>query len=266
VNAQHEPAPDGHDHPVDHEAARHRYVEHVLADTERFATAVRRGPLDAPVAACPEWDLRALTSHMGQVHRWARHSAVNAAPPESFDALAADPNLDAEGLAQWLEQGAADLVDVLRTIDLDGPTWHPFPVPRIGHVWPRRQAQEISIHRWDAERAAGLAPAPIDPELASDGIDEYLHLVLPRLVKRDKAGLPSGTLHIHCTDTHGEWLVTADPEYTVVRAHQKGDAALRGPAEAILLRLWNRESPRADELSPVGDETVLEAWLALSGL
>jgi uncharacterized protein (TIGR03083 family) len=266
VNTQPEHAPDSQDHPVDHAAARDRFIEHVQADAERFAAAVRHGPLDAPIAACPGWDLRSLTSHMGQVQRWARHSAANAAPPESFDAFAADPHLDAEGLAQWLAQGTADLVDVLRTIDLDGPTWHPFPVPRIGRVWPRRQAQEISIHRWDAEHAAGISPAPIDPELASDGIDEYLHLVLPRLVKRDAATLPAGTVHIHCTDTHGEWWATTEPEYTVVRAHQKGDVALRGPAEAIVLRLWNRESARVGELSPVGDESVLAAWLGLSGL
>ena len=269
MNAEHEPAHDNDhavDDPVDHEAARHRYVDQVLADTERFATAVRAGALDAPVAACPGWDLRALTSHMGQVQRWARHCAVNASPPESFDAFAADPSLDAEGLAQWLEQGAADLAEVLRIVDLDGPTWHPFPIPRIGRVWPRRQAQEVSVHRWDGEVAAGLTPTPIDPELASDGIDEYLDLVVPRLVKRDKVTLPTGTWHLHCTDAHGEWLLSTDPGYTVVRAHQKGDAALRGPAEAILLRLWGRDSPRATELSPVGDESVLAAWLALNGL
>ena len=87
-----------------------------------------------------------------------------------------------------------------------------------------------------------------------------------RLVKRDKVTLPAGSLHVHCTDTHGEWLVAADPEYTMIRAHQKGDAALRGPAEAILLRLWGRESAMADQLSPVGDEQVLADWLALTGM
>jgi uncharacterized protein (TIGR03083 family) len=259
------------DHPsdpelVDHDAARHRFIDHILSDAERFAAAVRRGPLDSPVAACPAWDLRALTAHQGQVHRWARHSAANAAPPESFDAYAPDPDLDADALAAWLEAGVTRLVEVLRTIDLDGTTWHPFPVPRIGRVWPRRQAHEISIHRWDAEHAVGIAPAPIDPTLASDGVDEYLELVVPRLVSRQHVELPGGSLHLHCTDTHGEWLVTADPEYTLVRAHQKGDAALRGPAEALLLRLWNRPSPRRDELGPVGDERVLDAWLALTGL
>ncbi len=150
-----------HDHPnepIDHEAARDRYLDHVLADTARFAAAVRHGSLDAPVAACPGWDLRGLTAHQGMVHRWARHCAANAAPPESFDAFAPEADLDNEALATWLEQGAADLVATLRTIDLEGPTWHPFPVPRIGHVWPRRQAQETLVHRWDAERAIGLSP------------------------------------------------------------------------------------------------------------
>jgi uncharacterized protein (TIGR03083 family) len=248
------------------EIGRDRYLEHVLADTARFTTAVRLGPLDAPIAACPGWDLRGLTAHLGMVHRWARHAAANAAPPESFDAFAPGADLDAEALASWLEAGADELVATLRTIDLDGPTWHPFPVPRLGRVWPRRQAHETSIHRWDAEIAAGLEPTPIDPELASDGIDEYFEVAIPRVVKREGITLPAGSIHLHCTDTHGEWLVTAEPEYTVVRAHQKGDAALRGPAQALLLRLWSRDSPDADQLSPVGDEEVLAGWMALTGL
>lgn len=260
----HDPTPassDGTD-----ETARQRYLDHIHADAARFVAAVRRGPIDAPIAACPEWDLGALTRHLGMVHRWARHCAANAAPPESFDAFEPDASLDAESLASWLEEGVAELTATLGTIDLDGPSWHPFPVARVGRVWPRRQAHELSMHRWDAELAIGSTPAPIDPELASDGIDEYFELVIPRLVKRDKIELPGGSLHLHCTDTHGEWLVTAAPEYTLVRAHEKGDAALRGPAEALLLRLWNRESPMADQLTPVGDEHVLAGWLALTGM
>jgi hypothetical protein len=51
-----------------------------------------------------------------------------------------------------------------------------------------------------------------------------------------------------------------------VREHAKGDAALRGPAEAILLRLWNRDSLRAAELDEVGDPAVAAAWLAVPGM
>ena len=51
-----------------------------------------------------------------------------------------------------------------------------------------------------------------------------------------------------------------------LRAHQKGDAALRGPAAAILLRLWGRDADNADELSPIGDQSVLEAWLKIGSV
>jgi uncharacterized protein (TIGR03083 family) len=239
------------------------YLSHLNADVERFAAAVRRGPLDAPVIGCPGWDLRQLTAHMGVIHRWARHCAANAAPPASRDQYQPDPAFDADALADWLVSGGGTLVDVLRTIDLDGPTWHPFVAAKLGRVWPRRQAQETSIHRWDAEHATGPT-TPIDPKLASDGIDEYLDLMMRRLVQRESVTLPAGSLHLHCTDTHGEWLISLDGGFELERAHAKGAAALRGPAEALLLRLWNRDTDRADELSPVGDEGVLEAWLALS--
>lgn len=245
---------------------RETYVASIAQDAGRFADAVRRGPLDAPIAACPGWDLRALTAHMGMIHRWAGHAVAHAASHTDFESLAPDPELDRDTLAGWLETGAGELVAALDAADLDAPTWHPFPVARVGRVWPRRQAQEISIHRWDAERAVG-EPTPIDPALASDGIDEYFGLVLPRLVKREGVTLPTGSLHVHCTDVHGEWLVVVDDSgYHVTRQHAKGAAALRGPAEAILLRLWNRDSGREHELSPVGDEAVLDRWLGLTGL
>ena len=98
--------------------------------------------------------------------------------------------------------------------------------------------------------------------LASDGIDEYFDLMLRRRITRDPAAAPTGSLHLHCTDVDGEWLVrVVDGEYVIERAHAKGDAALRGPAEALLLRLWSRDSERLAELSPVGDESVIAAWL-----
>jgi uncharacterized protein (TIGR03083 family) len=255
--AGHDEAPSpGHD--------REWFVEHLLADTNRFAEALRVGDLETPVAACPGWDLRRLTVHQGVIHRWARHCAANAAPPESRDGYQPSPDLDREALADWLTDGAYELVAVLSTIDPDGPTWHPFPGPKLGRVWPRRQAHETSVHRWDAEHCIG-ATTPIDPELASDGVDEYFDLMLRHHATRDSVTLPTGSLHLHCTDTHGEWFVSIDDGgYHLERAHMKGDAALRGPAEALLLRLWNRDTDRAGELSPVGDGDVLDDWLTLS--
>ena len=63
-------------------------------EATRFADAVERGPLDAPVVACPGWDVRRLAEHLGAIHRWARYAAANGAPmpPEEAQAPPDDPD------------------------------------------------------------------------------------------------------------------------------------------------------------------------------
>lgn len=238
------------------------YVDHLLTDAQRITRVIEQGDLTAPIAACPGWDVRQLVVHLGVIHRWARHCVLHAAPPDGVDAFQPGDR----DLKEWFEEGVQAVADTLRALDPDTPTWHPFTVDRVAGVWPRRQANETAMHRWDAQRAVG-EPDPIDPELASDGIDEYFELAIPRLIKRERVTAPTSSFHVHCTDVDGEWLVwNEDGAYRMERAHAKGDAALRGPAEAILLRLWGRSSARAAELSPVGDEEVLDAWLAFAGM
>ncbi len=240
------------------------YLEHLSASAAQFAELLDTGSLDAPVAACPGWDLARLTEHLGQIHRWARFCIERGRSPDA-DEVAALESFDASRAADWFRSGAADLVASLRVADPAMSTWHPFPVEQTVAFWFRRQAHETTVHRWDAEQAMGVA-GTIDAELASDGIDEYFHAVVPRLLGKGRI-LPSGSFHVHCTDVAGEWLVwNDDGQYRMIRAHQKGDAALRGPAEAILLRLWGRASARTDELSPVGDESVLDAWTSIGGV
>jgi uncharacterized protein (TIGR03083 family) len=241
------------------------YLEHVRADARATARAVRRGPLGAPVPACDGWSLADLVAHLGGVHRWVLEAVTTGERPLERDVDPA-PTDDADALAAWLLDGADRLVDLLASRDPGEPTWHPFPAPRHVAVWPRRQAHETSIHRWDAEAATG-APSPIDPALASDGIDEYFELGLPRLVVREGITLPPGSLHVHCTDVDGEWLVDATGgELALRREHAKGDAAVRGPAEVVLLALWNRVPLDAPGLELIGDVVVARAWFTLPGL
>jgi uncharacterized protein (TIGR03083 family) len=242
-----------------------RYVEHLLADAERLAALLETEPLDTPIVACPGWDLGRLAEHVGQIHRWADFCASHARPPSDDEARALE-SFDASIAADWIRTGVADLATTLRRVDPAAPTWHPFPGPQVAAFWPRRQAHETAVHRWDAEQACGNQTS-IEPVLASDGIDEYIEIVLPRLVAGGRAALPTGSLHVHCTDVPGEWLLWVDNDgLQMNRAHEKGDAALRGPAEAILLRVWGRRSDHADALSPIGDQAVLDAWLEIGGV
>lgn len=241
------------------------YIEHLLADAERFAIVLDSSPLDTAVPACPGWDVSRLAEHTGKIHRWARFCASHGRRPSDDEAKALE-SYDADLAGEWFRSGAAMLADTLGGLEPTAPTWHPFPVDQVAGFWPRRMAHETSVHRWDAEIAAGVS-ATIDATLASDGIDEYFEIVAPRLIAGGRADLPAGSLHVHCTDVPGEWLLwSGDGGYQMIRAHQKGDAALRGPAAAILLRLWGRQAIDADQLSPIGDESALDAWLAIGGV
>ena len=60
----------------------------------------------------------------------------------------------------------------LAAADPTAPVWTWVPDQRAA-FWFRRQAQEVAVHRWDAEGAAGT-PNVIESTLAADGVDEWL--------------------------------------------------------------------------------------------
>lgn len=224
--------------------------------------------LSASVPSCPGWTLRDLVEHLGGVHRWATEAVLSAAPPER--PRATDPPADGapeepDALARWFGDGAIALANALDAVDPDAPTWTPFPIesPHAA-VWLRRQTHETGLHRWDAEGAVG-AQRPIDAVVASDGIDEYLSVILPRLVQRDELVLPAGSAHLHCTDVEGEWTVeVVDGSLVIDRAHRKGDAAVRGRAEDLFLTLWGRAVPEG-AVEILGDGSVGDAWTSIGG-
>ena len=135
--------------------------------------------------------------------------------------------------------GAQALLETLRSVDPATSVWTFSSTNRTAAFWQRRRTQEIAVHRYDAETAAGT-PTPIDTALAVDGIDEFLTVFLPRLA--DNFGdVGDGTVHLHCTDVDGEWLVARhDGEVVVTAEHAKGDVAARGGASDLLLFLWGR--------------------------
>ncbi|MFZ4519610.1 MAG: maleylpyruvate isomerase family mycothiol-dependent enzyme [Microthrixaceae bacterium] len=240
------------------------------ADAGRIA-AVAAGHLDAEVPACPGWAVRDLLVHLGSVHRWAGEVLRTGESPGRMPGEGgADPAPDDDGrLLDWFTGGALELADALDAMDPGAPSWLPWVLERpVAGVWLRRMTQETSVHRWDAESAVG-EPGPIAAPLAADGVDEYFTLIVPRRVARDGIDLPSGSLHVHCTDddlegVNGEWFVTAADGYAVTPEHRKGDAVLRGRAEDLLLALWGRPVPEGG-VEVVGDPEIAAAWLAVGG-
>ena len=120
--------------------------------------------------------------------------------------------------------------------------------------WSRRQANEVAVHRWDAELAAG-DPTPIDNELAADGVDERLDML--RLF--DAITGTGETIHLHCTDIDGEWVVTlSDEGPRTERVHAKSDVAVRGTASDLDLFVCGRVDATAFEV--FGDAQLLERF------
>lgn len=238
-------------------------------DAARIASCAERGDLTSAVAACPEWDLRKLVVHIGFIHRWATHAIQSGAPAPAGDIGRPDSEADGEELGAWMRLGAGILTDVLAATPLDADTWHPFPVEQKAWVWSRRMAMETMVHRWDAEVAAS-GSSDLDAEGAVTALAELFEMMLPRALKREGSQAPSASLHIHCTDTDlpegmGEWILWGeDGEYRMEAVHRKGDAAIRGLAEPLLLAIMGRTDSR--DLDVIGDHGAVAAWLDLPGL
>jgi uncharacterized protein (TIGR03083 family) len=182
-----------------------------------------------------------LVRHIGQIH--ARTSVIlrtgTMERPSRRNGMLADPPSD--GVVDWYRSTLAELVTDLRGIDdPERPVYAFAPAHQRAGFWPRRMAQETIIHRVDAEQATGRPVRPIDPVLGADGIDEVFSIFVPAL-GADRSPGDGRTVHLHATDTEGEWLVRfADGDVAVEVAHAKGDAAVRGPAGELLCWLWGR--------------------------
>src|SRR5439155_912391 len=149
------------------------YLDALRREGELLASAAERFTLDTPIPTCPDWRLRDLLHHIGDVHRWARaHVAEGRQKPigrKELTALAGPLPDDADLLA-WFREGHARLVHTLQTADPATECWTFLAAPSPVAFWTRRQAHETGIHRADAESpggAAGMTPYPAP--FAADG-------------------------------------------------------------------------------------------------
>jgi uncharacterized protein (TIGR03083 family) len=233
-----------------------QYLDQLAQNSERLANAAAAAGTDADVPTCPGWTVTDLLDHCVRGDNWARTICEQGRAGSTERVLPADtdPSLQGDALVQAFRDGAAALVTELAAVSPDTPVWTFSSTNRSASFWQRRRAQETSVHRYDAETAAGT-PTPLDAALAVDGIDEFLTVFLPRLA--DNFGeVGDATVHLHCTDVEGEWLVARrDGAVTVTPEHAKGDVAARGSASDLLLFLWGRVP--ADALEVFGDTDLL---------
>jgi uncharacterized protein (TIGR03083 family) len=250
-----------------------RTLMHGPGDDDRFPAWLRActaelariidGDLDRPVPTCPGWTFRQLAIHLGRGHRWAAQIVATRATAPVAMREVADGKLpeDPARHASWLNAGADQVIEAVAAAGGD-LVWTMTGM-RPASFWARRRAHEAAVHMADARLAAGR-DVDLPPDLAADGVDEWLGLIA--------AGTPGElrgdgqSLHVHATDPGlsgtGEWLITRIPSgITVQHGHGKADVAVRGPAADLLLVLTRRLPPSAPGVDIFGEQALLTHWL-----
>lgn len=216
-------------------------VDHIRSDAAALARAAEVSPR-AGIVRYDGWTQLDLLVHTGSVHR----RTLEVVRSRSLERMARvfPPDDEWDTVLPWFREGAALMADVLEHTDPRTPVWAFGPDPCVGS-WRVRMALETTVHRWDAQRAVG-SPDPLDPVLATRGIDEFGVLWA--------RALPSGGLDhdlgLRAADTGRTWAL-AVVEGTARLGPGDADAAVSGSASDLYLWLLGRV-PR-DDLVVSGD-------------
>jgi uncharacterized protein (TIGR03083 family) len=240
----------------------------IAADAERIA-ALADAYGSSPVPSCPGWDVTRLAGHVGRVHRMALSVLTSSVDGFPDPGRLEKPPTESSLVGDYVRGGAQSLDVHLAACDPAAPCWNFLNQPALAEFWFRRQCHETAVHRFDAELAVDAATRPTTPPtLAVDGIDEYFVLVGERLLAARGTTTLGGTLHLHATDTSGEWMIdVTDGVVTVSQGHGKGDAAIRGTAADLFLGLWGRfDLPNHDRFERFGSAEVIAALATLGGI
>jgi uncharacterized protein (TIGR03083 family) len=238
-----------------------QFLVAIRSAAERLHDHADQAGLDAAVPSCPRWNVTALLSHVGMVHRWAAANLRGQSDHRTEDSEAAAAA--APDLLVWFDEGVEALLEALINApdDLEAMVFlSNAPAPRM--FWARRQAHETTIHSVDAQAAAlQRLPQPsetmINNELAADGIDELLRGFVPRSASKLRSESPYA-IEIRAIDVDQRWQLAVSEQAPLVvqGAAWPTDVVISGTAVELYLGLWNR----TEKLQSEGRDDVIEQW------
>jgi uncharacterized protein (TIGR03083 family) len=238
----------------------------LLDQTRDFGELIRSADESTPVPTCPGWTLKQLFRHVGRGNRWAAQIIADrrTEPLDPRDVRDGKPPDDPDAAIDWLNNGVQRIIDAVDRVGPETRVWT-FLGGRPCGWWIRRRLHETTVHRADAALTLGL-DYELPPELAADGISEWIELMTVQ-AKPQSPPLPRGqTLHLHATDEGlgptGEWTIVNDEDGVGwSHDHGKGDAAVRGPANDLLLAIVRRRTAAEAGVEIFGDTAVWDGWL-----
>ncbi|WP_344219173.1 maleylpyruvate isomerase family mycothiol-dependent enzyme [Kribbella sancticallisti] len=231
------------------------YLACLQADSARLAEVGRLG-LDAEVPSCPGWTVESVLRHVALVYLHKIEALRSGVRPEPWP-----PNLDERDTLELYDEARAAIVTALETAGTDLATWTFSPDDKTSAFWYRRMALETVIHRIDAELGHDVV-TPVDQDLALDGIDEVLVLMLggPWWEEGDTEHPVDATIRI--TSEGRSWTIRLDAKSATVTPGSEGDvdAEVFGDAPEIFLWLWGRGD--LDMAQSAGDDDAVLAFRA----
>ncbi|MCU7727150.1 maleylpyruvate isomerase family mycothiol-dependent enzyme [Actinoplanes sp. KI2] len=245
-------------------ATKDFWLAALRADSPALQDAVAQAGPDAEVPSCPGWTCADLVEHVTTLLHWVRETVPRGttAPPTTRP--------DRDGPRPAWEQALDELrreltgtIETLEAVESDFAAWNWAPQSKQAGFWHRRMAHEVSVHRWDAEAAAGR-PTPIETKLAADGVSEVLDTWLPAGKRKGPTDL-HGVVHLMAGDAGHEWFVRLrgagvallDTATILDSDDHHARAQATGTASDLLLALMGRQ--RLDRLVVSGDPRLIGA-------
>ncbi|HEY0000809.1 MAG TPA: maleylpyruvate isomerase family mycothiol-dependent enzyme [Actinoplanes sp.] len=246
-------------------ASKDFWLSALRADGPALQDAVAQAGPDAAVPSCPGWTVADLVQHVTTTLNWVRQSVprgVTTRLPDS-ELVPSPPAADWSEALDGLRRELTGTIETLEALEADFPAWNWAPQAKTAGFWHRRMAHEVSVHRWDAEAAAGRA-TPIETKLAADGVGEVLDTWLPAGRRNGPTDL-HGVAHLVANDVGYEWFVRLrgagvallDTGTILDTDDHHPRAGAAGTASDLLLALMGRQ--RTDRLVVTGDPRLIEA-------
>lgn len=238
-----------------------RYLDHIRDDGDLVAATAPRG-LHLPIPACPGWDVSEVVAHLADVYDHKVTAMRLGRRPVAGEWITDEPF--GKSTVEWFEDEHAKLLAELEAHQPKDPAWSWWPPDQTVGFWYRRMALETVVHRVDVEAQFG-PPSAIDEDLAIDGIDEVLTLMLGG---EDEAAVEApGTGTVEVRAGNSAWSIRLEDARTVVESGRRSssDAVLSGDPATLFLYLWGRAP--LDTLTRSGDElkiALMRARLALA--
>lgn len=234
------------------------HVATFRVEAERCAALARVVPHAAPIPHVTRWSVGGVLRHLVGDFVWAAAIVETgtwdgsgfSVPRHRGDTLLREFDRAAARMGAALDHAAA-------TPSAPCPNFAERDAGTLGW-WPRHQAHETLLHRWDLEAATGHH-TPIDPIVAADGVDEAFRVYTARYGPQ-RLDRP---LLVACTDAPAAWRIEPtgiDRRVRIETTDDRDAPDLAAPAEDLLLAVWKRRPLAAT--AHFGDEAVVRRFLA----